>query len=723
MAQVSLERRPSHRLFENVVTFATYLYLLRVPLLIGLFLLFLPVVALWQGSPLVSLLQNLFWLTPENTFWCTVAALELSWSLLLTVRLILLNGADRFGVPQGISAAKLTRRQFFVVVVVVLPLLVGPFTQYRDFDYKFPDLALRLTAVVGGFVAAYVLAFIALYAAVLLSPKGTQDLIHTFPVLPFMRRWLPWANDRDILPEWSSKLARWFRDYFPYGLWAGYLNPHNGLLWPGHWLALLFCLATVTLYVGIDLYRQTYLGETTPVPALAFLLLLFLNLNWILSVLAFFLDRYRIPLIVPIFILCVLGSHAPSSDHYYMVQHGVSIQPVHPHQVLSTRIQNKTPIVLIATAGGGIQAAAWTTQVLSGIESQTQTWGVSSFAKSVTLISAVSGGAVGSMYYLNLFHPEGENVFDREKLNSLTRKAAASSLDDIAWALVYRDLSRSFFPYVKLSSEQKVFDRGYILEESWRNRDNIHANLSNWRVGVVEGLRPAVIFNSTIAETGEPLLLGTTEMQADVNNFHRRSFYELYPNTDVSVVTAVRLASTFPYVTPAARALSTKPEYHIVDGGYYDNYGISSLVAWLDSAFHGLQREKKPLPPVLVIQIRSFPDDAVAAPTNKGWFFQSYAPLNGLLSVRTTGQLVRGREELSLFAEKWARFGAVRIHMATFEFRGHNAPLSWSMNPSQEAEITRQWNQVAVATNPDLLVVHCFFDPNYDGCYQNDGSR
>jgi predicted acylesterase/phospholipase RssA len=722
-------------MFERLVTWAAYIYLRRVPIVIGAMLALFPLAALLRGSPVRSLLQNLFLLTTEGTFWSTVAALVLSWSLLLTGRLVLLNGEERFSLPQRLSAAELTWHSVFGIISVAFPLIIAPFTQHSDFRYTQAGWVWRVAAVLGGLLFAYLLAFVGLYAAVLLAPAGTQDAADTFPAPPVMRNWLHEANGHDILPVWFPRLCLWLRKRLPPGLWAGYLDPASGLPWGGHWLGFMFFLATGCLYFGIDVYRRTYLGESTPIPALAFVLLLVLNVNWVLSFLAFLLDRYRIPLLVPLLILCILGSHAPSSDHYYAVQHGVVIDPICPEQVLDARSQQDKPIVVIATAGGGIQAATWTAQVLAGLDEQTHTWNLDdqthmqksmyNFADSVTLISSVSGGAVGSMFYLNLFHPDRRESFDQEALKRLTEVVSESSLDDIAWALVYRDIPRIFFPYVNRSSEEKLFDRGFMLEESWRNRGNIQANLSNWRLGVAQGLRPAAIFNSTIAERGEPLVLGTTDVKVGAEKTRRRSFYELYPNTDLPVVTAVRLAATFPYVTPAARALSTKPEYHMVDGGYYDNYGISSLIAWLDEAFTGLQREKKPLPDILVIQIRSFPDDALKQPTNKGWFFQVYAPLDALLSVRTTAQLVRDREELALFAQRWAKVPeqgsrSDRVHFASFQFQGHDAPLSWSMNQKQKDEIGESWSEIkdATPTNPDLLVVHCFFDPAYSGCPQ-----
>ena len=683
----------------------------------------LPVAALLRGSPLVTLLQNLFVLSVEGTFWCTVAALVLAWSILLTARLVLLNGQERFGLPQQLCAVGLSWHSVIGIVFIALPLILGPFTQVSDFRYSSTGWVWRILAVISGFFFSYALAFIALYAAVLLAPAGTQDAADTFPAPQFMRRILRRANARDVLPEAFPRLWYWIREHLPQELWAGYLDPTSGLPWGGHWLALMFFLVTTCLYFSIDIYRRAYLGEATPIPALAFVLLLLLNANWILSFFSFLLDRYRIPLIAPILILCVAGSHAPSSDHYYAIQRGISLERVYPEEVLRVRFDRSKPIVVIATAGGGIQAAAWTTQVLAGLEKESESWGPHSFADSVALISSVSGGATGSMYYLNLFHPERRETFDYNGLSSLPQIASDSSLDDIAWALVYRDIPRLFFPYANRSSEDKLMDRGFMLEEFWRNRGNVQGSLSNWRHGVAEGTRPAAIFNATIAETGEPLVFATTDVKSGTEEVRRRSFYELYPDTDLPVVSAVRLAASFPYVTPAARALSTRPEYHLVDGGYYDNYGISSLIAWLDEAFTGLQSRGYPLPDVLIVQIRSFPDDALTPAVNRGWFFQSYAPLDALLSVRNTAQLVRDREALELFAQRWAKrpeqgVMSDRVHFAGFQFTGNNAPLSWSMNQRQKDEITKRWNGVTSDTsaNADLLVVHCFFNPTYAGC-------
>jgi hypothetical protein len=356
---------------------------------------------------------------------------------------------------------------------------------------------------------------------------------------------------------------------------------------------------------------------------------------------------------------------------------------------------------------------------MKGLQAESRGWHSLPFSDSVAMISSVSGGATGSMFYLNLYHPGETAGFDDQGLEKLVEVTSQSSLDQVAWALVYHDIPRIFLPFWDFRSKESILDRGYLLERTWRNRGNIQASLGDWRKGVLEGQRPASIFNSTIDETGQPLAMATTDLRSS-GNPRRETFYGLYPNDDLPVVTSVRLAATFPYVTPAARKKSDKPEYHMIDGGYYDNYGVSNLLGWLDDGLRTLQAEQKPLPDILVIQVRSFPDDAVENPAQRGWFFQVYAPLFGLLNVRTTAQLIRDREELVMFQQRWARPAAEsslpRIRTATFEFQGHKAPLSWAMNPEQIEAIGKSWEENYQKDHKDTLEVHCFFEPGTQGC-------
>jgi hypothetical protein len=199
---------------------------------------------------------------------------------------------------------------------------------------------------------------------------------------------------------------------------------------------------------------------------------------------------------------------------------------------------------------------------------------------------------------------------------------------------------------------------------------------------VTNGNLPAVVMNATITETGERLLLGTTQLRSSLEGGALVDGIELHTingeKRDVAVVTAARLSASFPYVTPAARSNGPGPQPHVVDGGYYDNYGMATMVEWLDAA---LQDTGNEIESVLVIQIHGAPVSSDLADKRhaktRGWFFQAFAPISTLLSVRSAGQVAHNNIELELLQQKWS--ARVPIHTAKFEFGNPDPPLSWHL--------------------------------------------
>jgi hypothetical protein len=158
----------------------------------------------------------------------------------------------------------------------------------------------------------------------------------------------------------------------------------------------------------------------------------------------------------------------------------------------------------------------------------------------------------------------------------------------------------------------------------------------------------------------------------------------------------------------------------MVDGGYYDNYGVFTLLNWLDQALSQIDECKRP--DILFIQIRSFPNDNAPPAVYKGWFYQTYAPLDALFNVRTNAQKVRDQYELARFRERWSLMD-VKVRNATFQFEGAGAPLSWAMNPDQIKAIDDQWKE-RINGKPgekekkigDWREVRCFFRPDEPDC-------
>jgi hypothetical protein len=182
---------------------------------------------------------------------------------------------------------------------------------------------------------------------------------------------------------------------------------------------------------------------------------------------------------------------------------------------------------------------------------------------------------------------------------------------------------------------------------------------------------------------------------------------------DVSAVTAARLSATFPFVTAAARIDQggcCQKQFHAVDGGYYDNYGMATLTEWLEQALH----EKGQVEHVLVIQLRSSPPDEQADPAGfQGWFFQTLAPVLALYQVRGTTQLSRNGEELYLLSETGRN---VEIQTAVFSYNHVDSagnpdspPLSWHMTQEEKEHIRQAWESYETTANPEMRTVWDFF--------------
>jgi predicted acylesterase/phospholipase RssA len=275
--------------------------------------------------------------------------------------------------------------------------------------------------------------------------------------------------------------------------------------------------------------------------------------------------------------------------------------------------------------------------------------------------------------------------------------AGRSSLDGMAWGLVYPDFLRSVAPFL---SEFPFFwrtDRGRALETEWQCGVELKARLGQWRRDTMMGKRPGVVFNATMVESGRPLLFSTIEHEQNLSV--AKTFGEVYVDYDAPVTSAVRLSAAFPYVTPAARAHRhdkrdrSQAEYHLVDGGYYDNYGMATLVEWLDKE---LVKPAVNVTELLVIRIHSMPAGSDRGPHGSGgFFFQTTVPIVALDNVRGAGQLSHSKVEFELLQKRWRERAdrKVDIELATFEYPNDDAPLSWHLTEKQKQAVEKAWKE------------------------------
>jgi hypothetical protein len=632
-----------------------YLDLLRVPFLVALALILLPYAAVFTSAR--SLLAGLFDVTPRGFYFANLAALAVSWTIMIVSRIILSVAYLRIpGIapppplgtwPQwGIGFAVLA------IPVAAATLRISP---RHDLGRRWMAAILAITTMAGLFAGG---------------------------------RWLYLILEPQ-LKRAPTPLLRSLLERSPV-LLAGYVNTPEVLRY--HLASVVAFVLALALYATLGIVNRRRLGGDT-VPALTSVLLLLLMFGWAFSGLTFFFDAYRVPLFLVLAVWFALAAQFSASDHYYglLPRTGPRAAPPPPPPTPAETLlaAGRDRVIVVAANGGGIQAAAWTARVLTGLE---QDLGAD-FSRSVRLVSAVSGGSVGAMYFIDAYgHAEG--------FHGVLEHAMTSSLDEVAWGLVYPDFWRLVLPPLVKAVTGRM-GRGQALEQSWEGRDaGLAEKLSAWQEDVRRGERPAVVFNATLAEMGFRLLFSTAPLDPcqGLKESHtaRLNFEELYPDHDLSVSTAVRLSATFPYVSPAARADVPGTQPHVVDGGYYDNFGMSTLVEWLDAALEGASPQVKH---VLIVQIRGARVREASAARAKrvslrGWFYQAFAPIATMLSVRGAAQVSHNEAEYGLLQRTWK--GTVELRSVVLEFPGEHPPTSWHLTAGQKKAIEDAWETETV---------------------------
>ncbi|MBO0860081.1 MAG: hypothetical protein J2P21_16740 [Chloracidobacterium sp.] len=714
-----------YRLLQRLIQLMTYAYLVRFPLLMATAMIVIPYAAFRTNAS--SLLENLFDLSPVAIMVVTIAALLSAWSVMVTARLTLTYSSERFGVTQP-RIAPLGWRHILFYSLLAAPIIAGVVYETVEL-WNYTQRSTNLWKI-GAFAPGILIAFLLLsmadsverwIARAAINPNAPALLLPS--KRPLTDKIIPQNDEPETgfrSPGWLAKRVMKIPQYSG----RGYIDYEGGSegrfpLNPGHGGAMALWLTFMAVYVALGVITSPWRSGLRT-PSLAGVLLLLSILNWGLSGAAFFLDRYRIPVLVSILILTgIISIFFPHADSYYYIYPKPRGEEIKPKNLLAPRKDAK--VILIAANGGGIQAAAWSARVLTGIEEACRSGsdcGGRSFARSVRVISAVSGGSVGVMYFVNAYGKygakEGE-LPNNEALEQIVKLGERSTLDGVTWGMVYSDFLRTVAPVISRASFFRRTDRGAALELEWRRGVELNARLGEWKRDTAAGKRPGVVFNATLVDNGCPLLFSTIEH--DQNQSVAQIFDKLYDGYDTTVASAVRMSATFPYVTPAARAHRfgksdwADAEYHVVDGGYYDNYGVTALVDCLDNE---LDKPEVDVTELMVIRIHSMP--VVNSPDQplekkRGFFYQVGVPLAALNNVRGAGQLAHGKVEFDLLQKRWReRAGRkVDIQLATFQYPNSDAPLSWHMTDKQKQTLDKAWKDNYLDNpNSDLVKVKKF---------------
>jgi hypothetical protein len=224
-------------------------------------------------------------------------------------------------------------------------------------------------------------------------------------------------------------------------------------------------------------------------PILSGVVIMVIGVLWGLSGIAFFVDRFRIPVLSG-FVLNVVLFHwwLPwgLDEHYFSTITLSTPVPVSslptPAAVLDERLSllgADEPLVIVTATGGGLHASAWTAAVLSHLEHAFPQQPGKTFHDRLLVLSTVSGGSVGLNAYL---HALRNNSADRWQ--HMQEVAQCSSLEAVGWGLVYYDAPKAMLPFAPYllwpsSGNGDLSASPLWTDRTWSLRKGIERNQQN----------------------------------------------------------------------------------------------------------------------------------------------------------------------------------------------------------------------------------------------------
>lgn len=499
----------------------------------------------------------------------------------------------------------------------------------------------------------------------------------------------------------NNKLLISFVEFITRHKTEGYINPGTQQFLKGHLSNIAFFIVAFIVYgiIGLIFQPQSKPSDRKKeAAALMYVMLIIMMIAPLSGSLTFYFDYYRVPVFLLFVVIVALMYALFKVDHFFELNlnEAKKYDAEDFKKAIEKRLEyqgeeKEKTLVVVCASGGGIQAAGWTVQVLTGLQDMLG----NSFTKSIGFISSVSGGSVGTMYYLDRFADKGYP--ESKEFENIFKSATEDSLDAVGWGLAYPDLWRIIgLPFLA----PKMCDRAAAMVTDWQGElknPNSKQFLSTWGEQILNGKIPIPIFNATLVEDGRRFLI--SPMTFDKHSINKSvDFNTLYAGYDIDVVTAARLSATFSYVSPISRYVSENenPErnYHIADGGYFDNSGMVTMVEWLNEWLDpqkGLNIKR-----VLLLQINAFPESTSSKSTIEGGWFQAIiGPLLTLFSVRDTTQLSRVSTEVKLLKQRWENQVKIAYCPIFFPKNGKNGeykpPLSWTLTEKQKQNIKNGW--------------------------------
>jgi len=458
------------------------------------------------------------------------------------------------------------------------------------------------------------------------------------------------------------------------------------------WFALLNIALQLLLFFGAWFWPVALGGLLG-----ALLLLLLWGGSWlpIGSFLTYQADRHGWPLLTGLLGAALLFSLWNDNHEIRAIDARVDVsqRPDLASALLQWRAQfaddrEPVPFVVVAAAGGGIRAAYWTATVLGELQDR-----VERFDRRLFAISGVSGGSVGAAVYRAAIDGAGAIPGCRQGPVASVRTCTQAVLEGeflgpAVARLLYPDLLQRFLPGPLMP------DRAAALEAGWEAAFQQVTGSERFgepltRLYREEGRQwPALLLNATWSENGRRLVASNIRLTHE--DFPLALDQLTILGRGLRLSTAAHNSARFPGVSPPGSwSMDGHKRGHLVDGGYFENYGAETALALLRAAERRLGGRIRPVV-ILISSDPGLPEPLSQVPATRPIAF-SYE-IRGILTAMFKARNARGVEAATRLLE-WARerhYPAAHFRMCEPAGEGQDSvepPLGWTLSQAARRTI------------------------------------